>query len=111
MGKIHQPLTCEEAIAIMNDVISETEMSDSLKQFQKVRTPNSGTIVVVGRNWWQGFKTRHASKIVSKKGEKFASNRADWTKLSNIKHMYEYIYKEMIDAHIASSRVNPVYTD
>ena len=111
MGKIRQPLTCEEAIAIMNDMISETEMSDSLTQFQKVRTPNSGTIGVVGRNWWRGFKKRHASKIVSKKGEKFASNRADWTKLSNIKHMYEYIYKEMINAHIASPCVNPVYTD
>ena len=76
MGKIHQPLTCEEAIAIMNDMISELEMSDSLTQFQKVCTPNSGTIGVVGRNWWQGFKKRQNSKIVSKKGEKFASNRA-----------------------------------
>jgi hypothetical protein len=111
MGKICQPLTCEEAIAIMNDMISETEMSDRLTQFQKVRTPNSGTIDVVCRNWWQGFKKRHASKIVSKKGEKFASNRVDWTKLSNIKQMYEYIYNKMIDAHIASPCVNPVYTD
>ena len=51
MGKIRQPLTCEEAIAIMNNMISDTEISDSLTQFQKVRTPNSGTIGVVGRNW------------------------------------------------------------
>ncbi len=38
MGKIHQPLTCEEAIAIMNDLISETEMAESLTNFQKART-------------------------------------------------------------------------
>ena len=49
--------------------------------------------------------------MVSKKGEKFALNRADWTKLSNIKQMYDYIYEEMIDAHIASPHENPVYMD
>jgi hypothetical protein len=45
MGKIHQPLTCEEAIAIMNYIISETERSESenLTQFEKAGTSNSGT--------------------------------------------------------------------
>jgi hypothetical protein len=37
-----------------------------------------------------------------KKGEKFALNHADWTKLSNIKQMYEYTYEEMVNANIAS---------
>ena len=32
-------------------------------------------------------------------------------KLSIMKQMYGYIYKEMIDAHIASSCANPVYMD
>ena len=75
----------------MNDMISETEMSENLTQFQKARTSNSGTFGRVGKNWWRGFKKRHAHQIVSKKGEKFALNQADWTKLSNIKQMYEYI--------------------
>ena len=111
MGKIRQPLTRDEAIAIMNDMISETEMLESLTEFQKVCTSNSQNYGLIGRNWWQGFKKRHASRLVSKKGEKFASNRADWTKLSNIKQMCEYIYEEMIDALIASPREKPVYTD
>ncbi len=38
-------------------------------------------------------------------------SNADWTKLLNIKQMYEYIYEEMIDAHIASPCENPVYMD
>ena len=111
MGKMRQPLTRDEAIAIMNDMISKTEMAERLTDFQWVCTLNTNRYGVVGKNWWQGFKKRHAGLIVSKKGEKFALNRADWTKLSNIKQMYEYIYKEMIDAHIASPHVNPVYTD
>jgi hypothetical protein len=89
MGKTCQPLTREEAIAIINDMMSETEISDSLREFQKVRTLSTERYGLVDKNWWQGFKKRHASSIVSKKGEKFASNHADWTKLSNIKQMYE----------------------
>ena len=111
MGKIRQPLTGEEAIALMNDMIRETEMSETLTNFQKVRTSFSASYGHVGKNWWRAFKRRHASQIVSKKGEKFASCRADWMKLSNIKQMYECIYEEMIDAHVASRRENPVYTD
>ena len=111
MGKMRQPLTRDEAIAIMNDMISDTEMAERLTDFQRVRTLNTNRYGIVGKNWWQGFKKRHSSLIVSKKGEKFASNRADWTKLSNIKQMYEYIYDEMINANIASPRDNPVYTD
>ena len=111
MGKIRQPLTRDEAIGIMNDMISETEMSETLKEFQKVRTSSSLNFGSVGKNWWQGFKKRHASALVSKRGEKFALNRADWTKLSNIKQMYEYIYDEMLTANIASPREHPVYTD
>ena len=38
MGKIRQPLTGEEAIAIMNDMIRGSEMSETLTEFQKVRT-------------------------------------------------------------------------
>jgi hypothetical protein len=111
MGKIRQPITCDEAIAIMNDLISETEMAESLTQFQKARTSTSSSYGSVGKNWWMGFKKRHASLLVSKKGEKFASSRADWMKLSNIKQMYEYIYNEMVQANIASPRENPVYLD
>ena len=33
----------------------------------------------------------------------------DWTKLSNIKQMYEYIYNEMIEAHIVSPSAHPVF--
>ena len=41
MGKMRQPLTCDEAIAIMNDMISETEMAEQLTEFQEIRTSNS----------------------------------------------------------------------
>ena len=91
MGKIRQPLTGEEAIALMNDMIRETEMSETLANFQKAHTSCSESYGHVGRNWWQAFKRQHASQIASKKGEKLVLCHADWMKLSNIKQMYEYI--------------------
>ena len=66
-----------------------------------------GFLVEIG----EGFKKWHASHIVTKKGEKFALNCVGWTKLSNIKQMYEYIYDKIINAHIASPWDNPVYMD
>ncbi len=41
MGKTQQPLTHDEAIAIMKDMISETEMRERLTEFQRIHTSNS----------------------------------------------------------------------
>lgn len=46
MGKIHQTLTDDEAIAIMNKMICETAISETLTEFQ-------GSYGLVGRNWQQ----------------------------------------------------------
>ena len=77
MGKIRQPLTGEEAIAIMNDMIRDSEMSETLTEFQKVCTSCSESYGHVGRNWWRAFKRQYASQIASKKGAKFVSSHAD----------------------------------
>ena len=111
MGKTPQPLTQDEAIAIMNKMTSETEMAEQLTEFQKILTSNSQKLGFVSRNWWHGFRKRHASWIVPKKGEKFSLNLANWMKVSNIKQIYDYIYEEMIHAQIASPRENSVYMD
>ena len=48
---------------------------------------------------------------MTKRGEKFASARADWTKNSNISQIYDVIYNIMVEARIASERPEPVFTD
>mgnify|MGYP006192873299 CR=1 FL=1 len=87
----------------MNDMIQTTAVSSTLSDFQKICTSNCANYDEVGKNWWRGFQRKLASWIVSKKGEKFALNCADWTKLSNIKQMYDFIYNEMVDACIPLS--------
>ena len=58
-----------------------------------------------------GFKKRHRNRIVTKRGEKFACNRSDWTKMKNIRQMYDVIYDEMVDAGVAVKLDKPIYTD
>jgi hypothetical protein len=43
-----------EAIAIMNDMISETEMRERLTEFHRIRTSNSKSYGGIVVNWWQG---------------------------------------------------------
>ena len=113
MGKIRQPLSCAEGVALMNDLIKDTPMQDALKEFQMVRYLGRpefeyGTLT---QGWWKGFKHRNGHLVVSKRGERFACSRADWTKESNLAMMYNVIYDEMIDAGIAERRASPRYTD
>ena len=44
-------------------------------------------------------------------GEKFAYNRAEWTKLKNIRQMYDVIYDELVDAGVVFVLNCPMYTD
>jgi hypothetical protein len=113
MGKIRQPLSCTEAIALMNDMIKNTNTKQKLIEFQQSR--KLGTYGFekgkVTSGWWRGFLRRNEDKLVTKRGEKFAMNRHDWTTLPNIKQMYEVIYDEMVDACVAVSLQIPIFTD
>jgi hypothetical protein len=65
----------------------------------------------VGRSYWTGFMRRHGDRLVTKRGERFASNRNDWSKHAYIKQMYDVIYDEYVVANIARIRETPVYLD
>jgi hypothetical protein len=61
--------------------------------------------------WWRGFLRQHEDKLVTKRGENVALNRSNWTTLPNIQQMNEVIYDEMVDACVAVSLQNPIFTD
>ena len=47
---------------------------------------------------------------MTKRGKKFALNRAEWTTLPNISQMYDVIYDEFVDAKVAIP-CSPYFTD
>jgi hypothetical protein len=112
MGKIRQPLNVTEAIALMNNLVDRTSIQQNIIAFQRSRKLGKDEVKngKVTRGWWRGFLRRHGHKIVTKRGEKFATNRHDWTTLSNIQQMYEVIYDEFVDANVAIA-TPPYFTD
>jgi hypothetical protein len=111
MGKIRQPLNCTEAIQLMNNLIEGTDTQKALIEFKSRRKIGGNNLGRVTKNWWRGFLRRHEHEIVTKRGEKFALNRHDWTTYDNIKQMYDVIYDEMLDAKVAILLDEPIYTD
>jgi hypothetical protein len=108
MGKIRQPLSCTEAITLMNDMIETTSTKQKLIEFHQRRRLGTDSFEKgkVTMGWWRGFLRRHKDKLVTKQGENFALNRSGSTTLPNIKQMYEVIYDEMVDACVAVSLQN-----
>ena len=112
MGKIRQPLNVTEGIEVMNNLIEGTEVQQDLIAFQKSRKLGKEDFEhgKVTKGWWVGFLKRHEHEIVTKRGEKFALNRAEWTTLPNISQMYDVIYDEFVDAKVAIP-CSPYFTD
>jgi len=104
MGKIRMPLTGPQAVNVFNDLIRGTRLQELLFEFQRVQRPESILLGSCGLTWWKEFKQRHTDKIVRKRGERFASCRADWTNKSNLAQMYDVIYDVMLEACITSKR-------
>ena len=48
---------------------------------------------------------------MTKRGERFASSRCDWTTHENIANAYDAIYYEMVEAGVAIKLDVPVYSD
>ncbi|KAL3773882.1 hypothetical protein ACHAWO_007202 [Cyclotella atomus] len=114
MCKINQPLSCGEALALANCFIDGKPMQERLAEFQMRRKLGKeegfqyGTLT---QGWWYGFLKRNAFRIVTKRGEKFACMRSNWTTYENIAQMYDVIYDEMVDAGVAVYLEVKIFTD
>jgi len=56
----------------------------------------------VGNSFWRNFMRRNCHKIVNKRGEKFASSRADWSTYTNFEKMHDQIYNVMKQAGLTN---------
>jgi hypothetical protein len=112
MGNCRQPLTASEGLQLMNSLIKDRELQEKLVTFKRQRRMENhlGEVVgEVGKKYWKLFMKRNAHRLVTKRGERFACNRADWSKLSYFKQMYDVIYDQMVDAGVARVREIAVF--
>ena len=65
----------------------------------------------LGQAYWNGFMKRNGDKLVSKRGQKYATDRANWSTYFNFKSMYINVYDAMVDAGVAVEFDDPVWMD
>jgi len=101
--------TVSEGIALMNTIIAGTKFKEDLRRFQEERKLGDKMFQrgIVTEGWWSGFKRWYRHRLVTRRGERFACNCADWTKLPNIVQMYNIIYGKLVDAGVAIKLDSP----
>ena len=112
MGNCCQPLTASEGLQLMNSFIKDRQLQETLINFKRQRrmVNHLGEVLgKVGLKYWKLFMQRNAHRLVTKRGERFTCNRADWSKLSYFKQMYDVIYDQMVDAGVALLWEIPVF--
>jgi len=100
MCRCRQPLTTSEGLVLVNSLIKGTKYETMVSEFQTKNCggtiKNTTTKGEVGESYWSAFMKRNQHRIVNKRGEKFASSRADWSTYENFEKMYDHIYDEMV---------------
>jgi hypothetical protein len=113
MSKIRHPLSVFEIVELANSVIEKTEYQQTilnwkLKHFPHLPRDGGNKL---GYGWWKGFSKRHSDRLVVKRGERFASDRAEWSKEIYIRQMYDVIYDNLVNAGIAVKLPENVFMD
>ena len=109
MARIRQCLSPSKGLRLVNSVIAGTDAQADLIKWKTRHCSNS--LGTVGKGYWRGFMKRHGHKVVSKRGAKYALNRAEWSTYHNFDDMYRHIYEEMELSGVAKRRDEPVWMD
>eukprot|EP00978_Attheya_sp_CCMP212_P006142 scaffold13838_cov51-Attheya_sp.AAC.1 len=123
MAKIRQPLSCANGLCLANSVIKGTETEKKVREWQehniKACKMKKGNLDdddddvpgLLKTGYWKGFMNRNKHRLVSKKSQKYALDRKDWSTYNNINQMYDDIYDEMTEAGVAVELETPKWVD
>jgi hypothetical protein len=113
LGCARQPLKCKNFITMVNSVLKGTFTKKEVIAF-KARYSHgdkNAEAAELGKGYYYGFLKRNGQKLVSKRGEKFAANRADWSTYNNFATMYDGISDKMVAAGAAEHLDEKVWMD
>jgi hypothetical protein len=113
LSKIGSPVTCGEAVFLINDLIEGTEYQAKLVEWKTTHgiKQSPEDMKRIGKSYWYSFLHRNEKKIRSKKGRKYKLDRSNWTKYRNFKNMYDDVKNEMVEAGLATKLLSPVSID
>jgi hypothetical protein len=113
LGRARQPMKCKNFIPLVNSIIKGTLTEKEVIEF-KARYSHGdkkSESAELGKGYYNGFLKRNGHRLVSKRGEKFAANRAEWSTYENFVKMYDGVYDEMVDSGVAERLPSPVWMD
>jgi hypothetical protein len=99
-----QPVTLMDALALINSIISTSNLSDAIVAWKKKHLPRTfddGQSGILGKEYWQNFKKRHPEKKTKKRTVCFDANREDWCHTDNFVSMYDHVYSAMVNGKVA----------
>ena len=91
MSRIHRALAPSGAIALINDCIAGTSAQTELVAWKRKHSIVGGIEDQIGLKYWSNFKKRNGDKIVTRRGQKFELDRAEWTTYRNFKSIYDSV--------------------
>jgi len=110
MARIRQCVTPSTGLALVNSLIDGQPLQDALIKWKKKYcvSDQSGTI---GKAYWRNFMNRNKHRLVSRRGQKYALDRQNWTTYGNFKNMYDHAIEEMVAAGVAEPLEKPTWQD
>ncbi len=115
MSVFKRPLTVTEGLDLVNSLIQGTKYEQAVIEFQEKfcrgTMKEGSTKGKVGKAYWRKFMERHEQEICTKRTEKYAGNRTDWSTYTNFKQMYDKCYSQMLLGGLAKPLPEPVYMD
>jgi hypothetical protein len=80
LAATHQPVTLTDALALINSMISTSNLSNAIIAWKKKHLPgtfDNERSAILGKKYWQNLKKRNP-EIKQKKVVCFDANREDW---------------------------------
>jgi len=103
LAAMRQPVTATDALALINSMISTSDLSAAVIEWKKKHLPGSfddDRAALLGKKYCQNFKKRHP-EIKQKKAVRFDANREDWCNFDNFQYMYDHVYSAMVTSKVA----------
>ena len=111
MGRIRRCLTPTQCLHLAKDLIKGIEIEKKVVAFKKKLFRKDYEDSDLGMRYWHGFKKRWGHKIIMKRGQKFALDRASSTTFANMSKMYDDVYEALVECKVAEVLDPPMFMD
>ena len=108
---LNSPLSKPDLICLANHLIKSTGLASTVVEFKKKHTFFHPDQPLLGDGWYGGYFGRNKDLLESKKGQKYACNRADGSSYVSLEKMYDDRYDSIIRSGNGKKLDVPVLMD